>query len=263
MCDLKLRKDARMDEALVIMQVGKEGSPERKRADEVYKFILEPVLRGSNLKPYRSDLDPTPGPISPQILRKLIKSRLVVADLTGRNPNVYYELGIVHSFVCPLICLADSPQSLPFYTKDERIIEIGEYNNKLAAEQAEEGRRKLQEALDVVLAAGYQPASPIPKVAAIQTLDDLAPDDPMAAQIAAIKNIVDEIYEDLGAIRAEMRPMNWRRSAYSTSRGAVEVAILDDKVAVRNGTGAILTFGHDEWGDFLGEIQAGKFRPPQ
>ncbi len=85
------------DEVFVVMQIGDKGSAERRRADEVYELVLVPVLNELGLTPYRSDLDPTPGTITPQLLKKLLEARLVIADLTGRNPNVFYELGIAHT----------------------------------------------------------------------------------------------------------------------------------------------------------------------
>ncbi len=46
--------------AFVIMQNEKD-SPDRKRADEGYIYIVAPTLRGDDLEPYRADLDPTSG----------------------------------------------------------------------------------------------------------------------------------------------------------------------------------------------------------
>src|SRR5579859_5482676 len=102
-----------MDRAFVIMQVGATESAERKRADEIYEFLIAPSVRESGLEPYRSDLDATPGAITPRMLSELLNARIVIADLTARNANVFYELGVTHSFVRPLILIAESAASLP------------------------------------------------------------------------------------------------------------------------------------------------------
>jgi len=103
-----------VERAFVIMQIGAKDSPERKRANEIYNYVIAPAVQDAGLDPYRADQDLTPGPITPKFLLELLRARVIIADLTGRNPNVYYELGIVHSFARPLISIADLASSLPF-----------------------------------------------------------------------------------------------------------------------------------------------------
>ncbi len=181
------------DRAFVVMQVGEEGGPERRRADDVYNYIIVPALTEVGLEPYRSDLDPTPGPITPQMLRQLLEARLVIADLTGRNPNVFYELGIVHSFARRVIALAENPGRLPFDAKDERVVPLGEIGEHLGAAQADRARGELLRRLQIVLAPDYVPASPLRDVAASRRLDELAPDDPIAAELATVRGSLSQL----------------------------------------------------------------------
>jgi hypothetical protein len=155
------------ERAFIIMQVGVKDSFERKRADEIYKFIIAPAVIDAGLDPYRADQDLTPGSITPKFLSELLNARLVIADLTGRNPNVFYELGITHSFLRPLISIADTVDSLPFDAKDERVIELGEYPpGGLTYAQGEQAKTALQKSLRIVLADSYVPSSPLREVAA-------------------------------------------------------------------------------------------------
>jgi hypothetical protein len=48
------------------------------------------------LKYVRGDHRLTPGRVMPQVLRDIQRSSVVVADISGNNPNVFYELGIAH-----------------------------------------------------------------------------------------------------------------------------------------------------------------------
>jgi hypothetical protein len=82
------------DRAFVICQVGDEGSTIRARADEVYEYVVTPVVETLGLAVMRSDRDPTPGQITSQIIRSLTSAKVVIADLSGQNANVYYELGV-------------------------------------------------------------------------------------------------------------------------------------------------------------------------
>lgn len=184
-----------MDErTFVIQQIGAKDSVHRRRADEIYSYIIVPAVKDEGLEPYRADLDLTPGAITPKMLGELLKARVVIADLTGRNPNVFYELGITHSFACPLISIADSPESLPFDAKDERVIPLGEYPpSGLAYRQVTSAIADLRKSLRIVLADGYVPPSPLREVATIRSIDELAPEDPRAAEMAQIREALEEI----------------------------------------------------------------------
>jgi hypothetical protein len=76
-----------------ISRIGKPGSKERDHSDKLLEYIVGPIVQelGYDI-PLRSDKDPMPGTIAPQVYRSLWEADLVIADLTGRNPNVYYEL---------------------------------------------------------------------------------------------------------------------------------------------------------------------------
>lgn len=57
----------------------------------------------------------------------------------------------------------------------------------------------------------------------------------------------------------------WRKSTLSTTNGCVEVAFVDDRVAVRDskhqGHGPVLEFTAHEWQAFLGGVRRGEFDP--
>ena len=182
------------EKAFVVMQVGEKDSSERRRADDIFRFVITPALKEYDLDAYRADLDPSPGGITSKMLSELMGSRLVIADLTGRNPNVFYELGIVHSFAKPLISIADAASSLPFDAKDERVIELGTWAEVgLTYAQGEQAKQSLTESLKIVLSDGYLPPSPIRDLAANRSLDELAPDNPVAAELAQMRETLDEL----------------------------------------------------------------------
>lgn len=148
------------------MQIGEMGSAERKRADEIFDLVIGPVVEDAGLAPYRADKDLTPGPITPQFISELYNARVVIADLTGGNPNVFYELGLAQSSGLPVICIADKARDLPFDAKDERVIELGDYESGgLSAAQGAQAKKNLQESLKIVLSPGYRPSSLVRRIA--------------------------------------------------------------------------------------------------
>ncbi len=71
----------------------------------------------------RSDEIRVPGSITKEIVTSLHTADLVIADLTGHNPNVFYELGVVHSAGRPTIMITQQIQELPFDINTYRVHE--------------------------------------------------------------------------------------------------------------------------------------------
>jgi hypothetical protein len=55
-----------------------------------------------------------PGFIMEQIKTAIHQSRLCIADVTGNNPNVLYEIGLAQGIKKPLIFLAQEGSTFPF-----------------------------------------------------------------------------------------------------------------------------------------------------
>lgn len=178
------------DYIFVISQIGDKGSNERKRADEIYEFVVEPVAIRHGLAVKRSDLDPTPGTITTQIIKGIINAKVVIADLTGRNPNVFFELGVAQSFAKPLVLLVKDPNMLPFDVKGERTIVVGD-GEVLGVSDAKSASESLIESLKIVLEEGYQPASLVTEVASARSLDALAPDNPITAEVGTLRELLE------------------------------------------------------------------------
>lgn len=70
--------------------------------DRLYDEVFEPALsavplpEGGRLVPHRADRDFFAGVIDDDMYRYLEYSRFVLADISGQNPNVFYELGVRH-----------------------------------------------------------------------------------------------------------------------------------------------------------------------
>ncbi len=142
----------------------------------------------------------------PATARTLVRPCLVAKSplsLTRNDPvpnssissvHVFYELGITHSFARPLISIADSSKSLPFDAKDERVIELGEYpSTGLGWMQGQDASNSLRESLRIVLEDNYVVPSPLREVATNRSIDQLAPKDPHAAEMAQIHEALEDI----------------------------------------------------------------------
>ena len=102
--------------AFVVMQFG---SP----FDELYNDVIKQVCSEFNLEAFRADDISGPGIIVQDIIQSLTGSNLVIADVSKRNPNVFYEVGFSHALDKPTILLADrNEEYLPFDIRGNRVI---------------------------------------------------------------------------------------------------------------------------------------------
>lgn len=74
----------------------------------VYEFIIKPACRNAGFKPIRADEVQVTNYIVVDILRKILDADMVVCDLSARNSNVLYELGIRQAFNRPVTLVRDS-----------------------------------------------------------------------------------------------------------------------------------------------------------
>jgi hypothetical protein len=84
--------------------------------------IVASVCNAIGLKCMRGDEEYIHGDIFRHILKLLVQCRLVIANVDGRNPNVFYELGIAQAIGKPVVMLASSEQDVPFDIRSTRII---------------------------------------------------------------------------------------------------------------------------------------------
>ncbi|SDH92124.1 hypothetical protein [Agrococcus jejuensis] len=105
----------------VISPIGEDGSEQRSDADKVIKHLIRKAI-GSEYDVRRSDGDSNPGAITPTIVASIMEADLVVADLSGFNPNVYYELAIAHGYAKPTVHIQKNGERAAFDVKDMRIV---------------------------------------------------------------------------------------------------------------------------------------------
>lgn len=87
-----------------------------------HKAIFAPVLRKLGLVPVKVNEIYTPTQISFDIFEQISKSRLVLADVTGKNANVNYELGIAHALSKDTVILTQNAEDIPFDYRHLRYI---------------------------------------------------------------------------------------------------------------------------------------------
>lgn len=90
--------------------------------DSVYRELIKPIIIEAGLEPLRADQIYASGTVMEQIRSAIQQSRICIADLTGRNPNVLYELGIAQTLGKPTVLLTQDMKDIPFDVAHFRII---------------------------------------------------------------------------------------------------------------------------------------------
>ena len=97
----------------VIAPIGEPDSDTRRRSDQVLRHIIRPAVEPA-YRAVRADEIAEPGLITSQIMQRVIEDDLVIADLTGLNPNVLYELAVRHAILKPFVQIIEQGQTIPF-----------------------------------------------------------------------------------------------------------------------------------------------------
>lgn len=112
-----------MRHCFVVSPIGEEGSEIRKNADKLLKHIINPVCQSCGLSVERVDQINDSDSITQTIIDNLLSADLVIADISGHNPNVFYEMGYRKCTGKPIIHLKCKGENLPFDVNTIRTFE--------------------------------------------------------------------------------------------------------------------------------------------
>lgn len=101
--------------AFVAMQFGEP-------YDTIYRTVIKPKTQALGFEVVRIDEVNQPGIIFQDIQRKIEDAKVVIAEITAPNQNVYYEVGYAHALNKPTIFLAQRGKDLPFDIRSYRVI---------------------------------------------------------------------------------------------------------------------------------------------
>lgn len=153
--------------------------PLSEELSEVYHAAIKPAVEGQGLKCIRSDEVEDPGNIIKRIIEYIRKAKIIIADLTGKRPNVFYEMGIAHSFGNNTILLAQSIKDVPF---DVQVYHVILYENTIA------GGNKLRKSIEKKICSFSKWS-----ISSNNPVQDFLPD--QIVSIGQYTNIVNELKE--------------------------------------------------------------------
>ncbi|WP_425988942.1 hypothetical protein [Brevundimonas sp. TWP2-3-2] len=163
-----------------ITPIGETGTQERQRADWAFHYVIKPAAEASNLRADRADLMIGSSMIGTNIFRALSEADVCVADMTGLNPNVLYEMGVRHSLRKPIIHIAQLDTKLPFDTAPHltHFYDLSDYSsmNDLCL--------KISSEIEHVIEDGYEVSNPFTQaLGTIQINKSGDPKDQLVSQL--------------------------------------------------------------------------------
>ena len=124
--------------------------------DDYYESIYKKAIEDAGLAACRADDLYRPSTIVHDIWSYTQQAKLVLADLSGKNPNVFYELGLAHALAKPAILIAESIEDVPF---DLRALRVLEYN-KNQPRWGEELQQRITSSIREVVSSPVQAVLP-------------------------------------------------------------------------------------------------------
>ncbi|MDB5355321.1 MAG: hypothetical protein JWN24_1774 [Phycisphaerales bacterium] len=144
-----------------IAPIGADDSEHRHHSDAILSSFVEHALAEHGLKVIRADKISKPGMISAQIIEYVLKSKLVVADLSFHNPNVFYELCLRHVTGKPTVHLIREADRIPFDVGNFRTIPIKMDSVYGILAKLDTYRAEIAQQIRQVLADGVSTNNPI------------------------------------------------------------------------------------------------------
>lgn len=131
----------------IITPIGERNSSIYRHIEGVIGTVIKPLLEKYNFSDIKAahQINES-GSINNQLISRILNDDLVIANLTGNNSNVMYELAIRHATGRPIIHICEEGTVLPFDLKGERTIF---YTNDIkGAKELEEGINEFLESIE-------------------------------------------------------------------------------------------------------------------
>jgi hypothetical protein len=144
-----------------ITPIGSEDSEDRKHADLFMGSLVEPALKEFGLQVVRADLIGDAGMITRQIIDYIVHSKLVIADLSFHNPNVFYDLALRHAVRKPIVQISRAADRLPFDIGQVRTVVVDTTDIFTLVPQLDTLRAQISAQVRATLAEGAEVENPL------------------------------------------------------------------------------------------------------
>jgi hypothetical protein len=169
--------------------------------NDYYETIYRPAIESAGLVACRADDLFRPSTIVHDIWEYTQKASVILADLSGKNPNVFYELGLAHALAKPAILITESIDDVPF---DLRALRVLEYD-KNEPRWGENLQVRITNAINEVSAAPLQ--SVLPAFLSVSQTAKPKPISEGEKNILELRRDIDLLRNEVSHLRVSRRPI--------------------------------------------------------
>lgn len=132
--------------------------------NKYYNSIISPAIREAGFNDLRADKIFGPTEIIQDIWKSINEAEIIIAELTTKNPNVMYELGLSHAIGKPVIMLSQGINDIPFDLRSLRCI----IYDTIEPDWAEKLRRDIKKSIDAIVAGNAKDKDFLKNISASQ-----------------------------------------------------------------------------------------------
>ena len=131
------QQETKKKTCFVIMPIADTSGYDNGHFTRVYRHLIKPACELAGFTPIRADDVSSSNMIVVDILKKIVESDIAICDLSSRNPNVLYELGLRQAFNKKTILIKDNQTISPFdvsgfrHTEYDKALRIDNIENEV------------------------------------------------------------------------------------------------------------------------------------
>lgn len=149
----------------VIMPISDTDGYDEGHFNRVYKHLIKPACEEAGFKPIRADDISKANMIMIDILQKILECDMAICDLSSRNPNVFYELGLRQAFNKKTVLIKDTKTTIPFDISGIRTLS---YNESLRIDEVKTTISNIVTCINETFTAGDKDVSSLLQLLSIK-----------------------------------------------------------------------------------------------
>lgn len=196
----------------VLMPISDQDGYDQGHFGRVYDHLIKPACEEASFIPMRADDETKTNFIVIDIIRKIIDVDIAICDLSAKNPNVLYELGLRQAFNKKTVLIKDKRTPRIFDIQGLRTVE---YDQSLRIDSVEKDIKSISKALQSTIESNDNDVNSLIQLLSIRPAD-LKDSVELSKETSLILEAIQDMQGRLSQIETNRNTVNRRRSTRET-----------------------------------------------